>query len=50
MIFFNIIKKKILFWQFQNALNSFKMTLALIFGVNQDVIWINNNKNIKLFG
>ena len=34
---------------FENRSNSIEVGLALIFGVNEDIIQINNTKNIEFF-
>ena len=40
-----------MFLQFvQQAANSIDMSLASIFGIDQDVIQVNNHKNVKFFG
>ena len=35
---------------FKNLLNNIDVGLAWIFSINKNIIWINNDKNIKLFG
>ena len=46
---FQIGKKTILSQKIQYLLHGFHVTLVFIFGINEDVIQINNNKNIELF-
>lgn len=49
MIFFSISKKNILINLIQNSFNNFNIILTLFFYINQDIIFLNNNKNIKSF-
>ena len=43
--------KKAVFPQFvQHPADSIDVSLARIFGVNQDIIQINNHKNVEFFG
>ena len=47
---FQIGKKTIFPQNIQHPLHGLYMALAAIFGVNEDVIQVNNDKNIELFG
>ena len=43
--------KKAVFLHFiQHPLDSINVSLACIFGLDQDVIWVNNHENVKFFG
>ena len=45
------VGKKAIFLQFfENSLNSIDVSLAWVFGLDEDVIEINNDKNIKFLG
>ena len=48
--FFQIGEKPILPQKIQHPLHNFYVILAFIFGVNKDVIQVNNYKNIEFFG
>ena len=50
MTIFQIGKKIILLQKIQHPLHGFQMTLVFIFGVNKDVMQVNNDKDIKLLG
>ena len=47
---FQIGKKTILPQKIQHPLHGLYVALAFIFDLNEDVIQVNNNKNIELFG
>ena len=42
-------KKTIFFQFFENLLSSINVGFAWVLGIDKDIIWINNNKNIKFF-
>ena len=45
------IGKKAIFPQFfKNSLNGINISLAWVFGIDKDVIKVNNNKDIKFLG
>ena len=47
---FQVDKKSMPYQNIQQPSHSLYMTLALIFDIDEDIIQINNNKNIKLLG
>ena len=47
---FQIAEKTILLQKIQHLLHVFYMAMAFIFGVNEDIIQVNNDKDIKLLG
>ena len=50
LAFFQIGKKLILEQKIKYLLHGLYMTVVFIFGVNEDVIQVNNDKNIELLG
>lgn len=49
MIFNHNYNKFLFFGTLRNLLNNVYIVLAKIFDINQNIIQIDNNKNIKLF-
>ena len=47
---FEIDKKAIFPYFFKNPLNNIDIGLTWVFGLNENIIKINNNKNVKLLG
>ena len=50
MAVFEIGKKAVFFQFLENQLNNIDVVLAFIFGLNQDIIQINNHKNVEFLG
>ena len=50
MTLFQIYIKDIFPGNFQNPLNGFNVTFFWIFGMDKNIIQINNNKDIEFFG
>ena len=50
MILFQIDKQTIFFWKIQHPPHGFYLIMALIFGINKDVIQIYNDINSEFFG
>ena len=48
LIFLQVGKQQKLLEFFQNSLYSFNVTIFVIISVNEDIVQIHNNKNIKL--
>ena len=46
---FEIGKKAVFFWFVQHLLDSINVSLACILGVDQDIIQVNNHKNVEFF-
>ena len=47
---FKIGKSAIFLQFFENSLNGIDMGLTWVLNIDEGIIWINNDKNIKLFG
>ena len=50
LAFFEVGKKAMFFWFFENPSNGINVSLAWVLGIDENIIQINNDKNIELFG
>ena len=48
--FFEVGKKAVFLQLLENPLNGINITLALVLGIDEDVIEVNNDKDIKFLG